>query len=83
MVESEDGMENQSAFGWVLLGVGLVIAAVGLLWLLLPSIPWVGRLPGDIRIETEHTRIYIPLMTCLLVSVIFCVVMWLIRLFRG
>jgi len=76
-------MENQSSFGWLLLIVGLVMAGIGLIWILAPSIPWLGRLPGDIRIETEHTRFYFPLATCLLLSVLLSLVVWLIRLFRG
>lgn len=35
--------------GWLLVIVGLVIAAIGLVWLLAPSVPWFGRLPGDIE----------------------------------
>lgn len=76
-------MENQSGFGWLLLIVGLVMAGIGLIWILAPSIPWLGRLPGDIRIETDHTRFYFPLATCLLLSVLLSLVLWLIRLFRG
>ena len=58
--------------------VGLVIAAVGVLW------PWLsklglGRLPGDIRIETESGGFYFPLMTCLNISVVLSLVLWLIR----
>ena len=63
-------MTEQTNFGWVLLILGLVIAGIGLIWLLVPSIPWLGRLPGDIRIETEHSRFYFPLTTCLLLSLI-------------
>lgn len=76
-------MGEQSSFGWVLLAVGLVIAGLGLVWVLLPSVPWLGRLPGDIRIETEHTRFYFPLATCLLLSLILSLIFWLIRLIRG
>jgi Protein of unknown function (DUF2905) len=58
--------------------IGLAIAAVGLFW------PWLsklglGRLPGDIRIETESGGFYFPLMTCLIISVVLSVVLWLIR----
>ena len=58
--------------------VGLALAAVGLLW------PWLsrlglGRLPGDIRIETESGGFYFPLMTCLIISVVVLLVLWLIR----
>jgi hypothetical protein len=76
-------MENQSALGWLLLLGGLAIAAIGIVWLLAPSIPWLGRLPGDIRIESGSTRVFIPLMTCLLLSLILTLLMWLIRWFRG
>ena len=66
-----------------MLVLGLVIAGVGLVWILAPSIPWLGRLPGDIRIERENFRFYFPLVTCLLLSLILSLVVWLIRLFRG
>lgn len=58
--------------------IGLAIAAVGLLW------PWLskiglGRLPGDIRIESEGGGFYFPLMTCLIISVVLSLVLWLTR----
>lgn len=58
--------------------IGLAIAGVGLLW------PWLselglGRLPGDIRIETESGGFYFPLMTCLIISVVLSLVLWLLR----
>jgi hypothetical protein len=76
-------MSGHAGFGWVLLVLGLVIAGVGLVWILAPSIPWLGRLPGDIRIERESFRFYFPLVTCLLLSLILSLVVWAIRLFRG
>ena len=76
-------MTDHAGFGWVLLVLGLVIAGVGLVWMLAPSIPWLGRLPGDIRIERENLRSYFPLGTCLLLSLVLSLVVWLIRLFRG
>ena len=42
--------------GWTLVVIGVVIAGIGLVWLLTPSIPWLGRLPGDIVIERENSR---------------------------
>ncbi len=50
--------------------VGVVVWAGGL--------SWFGRLPGDIRIEGEHTRVYIPLVSMLVVSVILTVLLNLI-----
>jgi hypothetical protein len=76
-------MEAPSGFGWLLVIVGLVTAAVGLVWLLAPSVPWLGRLPGDIRIERENFRFYFPLATCLLLSVLLSAVLWLVRSLRG
>jgi hypothetical protein len=75
-------MTDHAGFGWMLLVLGLVIAG-GLVWILAPSIPWLGRLPGDIRIERENFRFSFPLVTCLLLSVVLSLVVWLIRLFRG
>jgi hypothetical protein len=76
-------MSDHGSFGWTLLVVGLILAGVGLIWILAPSIPWLGRLPGDIRIEGESYRFYFPLMTCLLLSLIVSLVLWIVRLFRG
>jgi hypothetical protein len=76
-------MTDHAGIGWILLVFGLVIAGVGLVWIRAPSIPWLGRLPGDIRIERENFRFYFPLVTCLLLSVVLSLVVWLIRLFRG
>jgi hypothetical protein len=59
-----------------LVALGLAVAAVGaLLWMGVP----LGRLPGDIRIEREHFRLYVPITTSLLVSGAFMLVSWLLR----
>ncbi len=76
-------METPSGLGWVLLIIGLSIAGIGLVFILAPSIPWLGRLPGDIRIERENFRFYFPLATCLLLSALLTLVLWIVRLFRG
>lgn len=61
-----------------LIFVGLALIAIGLLW------PWVrrlglGRLPGDIRIQTEHGAFYFPLVTCLVISLLISLLLWLFR----
>jgi hypothetical protein len=61
-----------------LIYVGLALIAIGLLW------PWVrrlglGRLPGDIRIQTEHGAFYFPIVTCLVISFLISLVLWLLR----
>jgi hypothetical protein len=61
-----------------LIVLGIVLVAAGLLWPLLSRIG-LGRLPGDIVIERENFRLYLPLMTSLLVSIALSVVLWLIN----
>jgi hypothetical protein len=75
-------MSDHAGFGWALVALGLVIAGFGLVWILAPSIPWLGRLPGDIRIERENFRFYFPLASCLLLSLVLSLVLWIVRLFR-
>ena len=64
--------------GWMLvvLGAGLLIA--GLIWMFAPGVP-LGRLPGDIRIQGKNSSFYFPLTTCLLLSAVFSLVMWLLK----
>jgi Protein of unknown function (DUF2905) len=62
----------------ILLGVGLVV--VGLL-VSVGGFGWFGRLPGDIRIERDTTRIYIPFASMILISVVLNVVFYLVRRF--
>ena len=69
--------------GWFLVIVGLLIVLIGIFWLIGPSIPWVGRLPGDIRVERENFRFYFPLATCLLLSLVLTLVLWLVNKLRG
>ncbi len=83
MVAGNTGMSEHASFGWVLLVVGLVLAGIGLVWILAPSLPWLGRLPGDIRVERENVRFYFPVVTCLLLSVVLTLVAWLVRWLRG
>ncbi|MCK4721538.1 DUF2905 domain-containing protein [bacterium] len=44
---------------------------------------WLGRLPGDIRIENENSRIYIPIATCVVLSILLTIIIRLISLVRG
>ena len=60
-----------------LITLGIILVAAGLLW------PWLsrlglGRLPGDIVIERENVRIYLPLMTSLLASLVISLILWLL-----
>ena len=74
-----NGANGNSGFGWMLVIVGLVIAGIGLIWVLAPNLPRLGRLPGDIVIERENSRFYFPIVTCIVISVVLSLVTWLIR----
>lgn len=58
------------------LGIGLVILGL-LVWS--GALGWFGRLPGDIRIERDSVRVYIPLVSMLIVSVALSALLYLIR----
>jgi hypothetical protein len=66
---------------WSLVVVGVLIAGIGLLWLIAPSIPWLGKLPGDIVIERQNFQFYFPVVTCILLSVVLTGIMWVVRYF--
>jgi hypothetical protein len=59
-----------------LIVLGLALLVVGLLWPYLSRIG-LGRLPGDIVIERDNVTFYFPLMTCLLLSLLFSMVFWI------
>lgn len=68
----------------LLIIIGLVIAFVGVMIMVAIRIfPWLGNLPGDIRLETENSKVYIPLATMILVSIVATILLNIvIRLFR-
>ena len=63
----------------LLIVCGLVLVAAGIVLALADRIPWLGRLPGDISIRRENFSFDFPLATCLLVSVLLSIVIWIFR----
>lgn len=61
---------------------GLSLVAAGLLLQLFPSVPLLGKLPGDIRIQKPGFTLYIPITTCLIVSVVLSGVLWIAARWR-
>ena len=70
--------------GRLLIIIGLIITLTGVIILIATRLfPFLGSLPGDLRIETKNVKIYFPLATMLLVSIIGTILLnILIRIFR-
>jgi hypothetical protein len=66
--------------GPLLIGLGMVLILVGLLFWS-GALAWFGRLPGDIRIERDSVRVYIPLASMLILSLVLSLVLYLVRRF--
>ena len=66
--------------GRLLITAGLVLVAMGLLVTFAGRLPIrLGRLPGDIYIHGKNSTLYFPVATCILVSVLLSLVMWIFR----
>jgi len=70
---------NRSVGVLVIVG-GLFVAFVGLL-IYTGALSWFGRLPGDIRYESEHVRVYVPIVSMLLISLVLSLLFYLLRRF--
>jgi hypothetical protein len=69
--------------GRALITAGLILVAAGLLISFGGRLPLkLGRLPGDIYIHGKNSSFYFPLATCIVVSVLFSLVMWIAGKFR-
>lgn len=60
--------------------LGIIIIAVGIIvYFFHDKLHWVGRLPGDVRIEKENFRFYFPITTMMLLSIVVSAMLWIIR----
>ncbi len=66
----------------VMIFIGAVLIAIGLVILVFPRLPFAGKLPGDILIKKEHFTFYFPLATSIVISIIISLVLYLINKFR-
>jgi len=67
------------ALARTLILVGLILIALGVVVRFFPSLPMLGKLPGDLRIERPGVRLYVPLTTCLVLSALISLVVWLVQ----
>ncbi len=66
--------------GRLLIVAGLVLVAAGVLLTFAGRLPFrLGRLPGDISYHGRNTTVYFPIVTCVLLSVLLSVVLWILR----
>ncbi|RYM06831.1 DUF2905 domain-containing protein [Sporolactobacillus sp. THM7-7] len=63
-------------FGKILMVIGAVLFAIGLLW------PIFGKLPGDILIRKGNATFFFPVVTCLLISIVLSLIFYIINYFR-
>jgi hypothetical protein len=73
-------MNGTAGPGPLLVGLGVALILLGLLFWS-GSLSWFGRLPGDIRIERDSVRVYIPLASMLILSLVLSLALYLIRRF--
>jgi len=63
-----------SELGKILLGFGLLMVLLGVVLLaagnLSGKLPWLGRLPGDVYVERGNWKVYFPLTTCIIISIV-------------
>jgi hypothetical protein len=66
-----------SQYGKVLVGLGLGLVVLGLFLWSGVRLSFLGRLPGDLRIEKENFTFYFPLASCLLFSILVSILLWI------
>ncbi len=64
----------------IFFGAGIIIIGL-IIYFFHDKLHWLGRLPGDIRIENKNSRIYFPVVTMLIISIVISAVLYIIRKF--
>ena len=59
--------------------IGVIITLLGLVMWSGFAPKWLGRLPGDIRIEREHSAVYFPIVTCIILSILLSLLLSIFR----
>ena len=68
--------------GRYIIFTGIAVVVIGILiYFLYDKLHWMGRLPGDIRIEKENFHFYFPIVTMIVISLVFTVIINLIKKF--
>ena len=76
-------MDSVRELGKFLLVAGIVLAAAGAFLMSGSKLPFrLGRLPGDIVVQGRNSSFYFPIVTCIVVSVVLTLLMWIVNFFR-
>ena len=68
--------------GRYIIFIGIAVVVIGIfIYFLHNKLHWIGRLPGDIRVEKENFRFYFPIVTMIIVSLVLTIVINLIKKF--
>jgi len=69
--------------GKLLVGIGIALVLIGLFYQFFPAtLNWFGNLPGDIKIEKENSKVYFPIVSMIVVSIIFNILLKLYRYYQ-
>ena len=79
-VESDDAVARGS-IGFLIIAAGVVLVVIGVL-VATGGLGWFGRLPGDLRIERPNVRVFVPITSMILLSVVLSLVFVIIRRLR-
>jgi hypothetical protein len=72
---------NASTGKWIMLAGILIVLAGTIIYFFHDKLNWLGRLPGDIRIEKGNTRFYFPIVTMIIISVLLTLFINIIKRF--
>ncbi|MEM7465266.1 MAG: DUF2905 domain-containing protein [Pseudomonadota bacterium] len=66
----------------ILIILGIVLILIGVFWPILSNLfgkTGLGRLPGDIAVEGERSKFYFPIVSCLIISAVVSIIVWLVQ----
>ena len=72
-------MSPLGSLGKILIFIGVILAGIGVIFILGDKIPWIGRLPGDIYIKRDKFTFYFPIMTCIIISLLLTLLFSIFR----
>ncbi|MFS0723010.1 DUF2905 domain-containing protein [Paenibacillus sp. 1P07SE] len=71
-----------NSFPKLLIGAGILLIVIGLIWMIGGRFLNLGRLPGDIAYEKGNVRFYFPIVTCIVISIVLSLIFYIFRLFN-